>query len=116
MKFTSSAGNSLALFLSLISLAGPKGHPPSRAAPPAEPCVLLKVSAATIPQEVAKQKLGSIQTLLEKGLRVRWVSPKPSDDAGTATEEAIPVADGKALATIAAKLGEAVRLTDRHAA
>jgi len=113
MKFTSSARKSLALFLSLIFLAGAQVAPPSRAEPPAEPCVLLKVSAATIPQEVAKQKLGSIQTLLEKGLRVRWVSPKPSDDAGTATEEAIPVADGKALETIAAKLGEAIRLTDR---
>ena len=113
MKFTSSAPKSLALFLSLIFLAGAQGAPPSRAELPAEPCVLLKVSAATIPQEVAKQKLGSIQTLLEKGLRVRWVSPKPSDDAGTATEEAIPVADGKALETIAAKLGEAIRLTDR---
>jgi len=113
MKFTSSAPKSLALFLSLIFLAGAQVAPPSRAEPPAEPCVLLKVSAATIPQEVAKQKLGSIQTLLEKGLRVRWVSPKPSDDAGTATEEAIPVADGKALETIAAKLGEAIRLTDR---
>ena len=113
MKFTSSARKSLALFLSLIFLAGAQVAPPSRAELPAEPCVLLKVSAATIPQEVAKQKLGSIQTLLEKGLRVRWVSPKPSDDAGTATEEAIPVADGKALETIAAKLGEAIRLTDR---
>jgi len=113
MKFTSSARKSLALFLSLIFLAGAQGAPPSRAELPAEPCVLLKVSAATIPQEDAKRKLGSIQNLLEKGLRVRWVSPKPSDDAGTATEAAIPVADGKALETIAAKLGEAIRLTDR---
>ncbi len=113
MKFTSSARKSLALFFSLIFLAGAQGAPPSGAEPPAEPCVLLKVSAATIPQEVAKQKLGSIQTALERGLRVRWVSPKPSDDAGTATEEAIPVADGKALETIAAKLGEAIRHTDR---
>ena len=66
MKFTSSAPKSLALFLSLIFLAGAQGAPPSRAELPAEPCVLLKVSAATIPQEDAKRKLGSIQTLLEK--------------------------------------------------
>ncbi len=113
MKFTSSERKPLALFLSLVFLASTGGAPPATGESPPDPCILLKVSAGSIPQDVAIANLGAIKTQMEKGLRVRWVPlPSPADD-GAASAEAFPVADGKALEGIAAKLSEAIRLMDR---
>jgi len=108
MRFTSSARKSLALFLSVVLFRSANGVPLAIADFPAEPCILLKVSASSIPAEAAKQKLGRVQTYLEKGLRVRWVPTGPADDAGKEPGESFPVADGKALQEIADALGEAI--------
>ena len=113
MKFTSSARRPIALFLSLIFFASAGGVPPAMGESTAEPCILLKVSVASIPQDVAKTELGAVQLILEKELRVRWLPPGPPGGGVTVSADAFPVADGKALERIAAKLAEAARLMDR---
>lgn len=113
MKFTSSARKPIALFLSLLFIASTGGVPPARGESTAEPCILLKVSVASIPRDVAKAELGAVQAVLEQELRVRWVTPGRPVGGATASAEAFPVADGKALEGIAAKLAEAARLMDR---
>src|SRR3990172_5131629 len=109
MKFTSSARRPIALFLSLMFFASTGGVPPAMGESTAEPCILLKVSVASIPQDIAKTELGAVQAILEKELRVRWVPPGPPRSGVTVSADAFPVADGKALERIAAKLAEAAR-------
>jgi hypothetical protein len=113
MKFTSSARRPIALFLSLIYWAGTGGVPPAMGETDAEPCILLKVSVASIPQDVAKTEMGAVQAILENELRVRWVPAGPPGTGVTVSAKEFPVADGKALEQIAAKLAEAARFMDR---
>jgi len=80
---------------------------------PPEPCILLKVSAASIPTEEAKDRLDAMQTLLEDGLHVRWVSSKSVEHVAEEAPEAFPVADEEALEAISKSLGEAIRHMDR---
>jgi len=80
---------------------------------PPEPCILLKLSAITIPADTVKSGLGALEALLEEGLHIRWVTPVLAEEAGQEAEEAFPVADGKALEAIAAALGEAIRHMDK---
>lgn len=80
---------------------------------PPEPCILLKVSASSIPPDEAKDKLDAMQTLLEDGLHVRWVSPITVDHVAHEAPEAFPIADEKALEAISKSLGEAIRHMDR---
>lgn len=77
------------------------------------PCILLKVSVASIPADVAKRELGAVQAVLENELHVRWVPPGPPGEGVTVSADAFPVADGKALERIAATLVEAARLMNR---
>src|SRR3990172_6186409 len=109
MKFTSSARRPIALFLSLIFFASAVVAPPAMGESTPEPCILLKLSVATIPQDVAKAELGAVQAYLEKELRVRWVPPGPPGGGVTGWAQAFPVSDGKARERIAAKLAEAAR-------
>ncbi len=113
MRFTSRKRKFLALVLSLILLPSTAGIPPASAEPPPEPCILLKLSAASIPPAEAKDRLDALQSLLEEGLYVRWVPPKPVDDPAQETPETFPVADEEALEAIAKGLEEATRHMDR---
>jgi len=113
MRFTSRGRKSLALFLSAILLGSAGGAPPASAESPPEPCILLKLSAASIPQDEAKDRLDALQTLLEDGLHVRWMSPVAVEPVARETPEAFPVADEKALEAISKNLGEAIRHMDR---
>jgi hypothetical protein len=113
MKFTSSARRPIALFLSLIFWVSAGGVRPAMGESDAEPCILLKVSVASIPKDVAKTELGGVQAILENELRVRWVLPGPTGAGVTVSADEFPVADGKALERIATKLAEAARLMDR---
>lgn len=113
MRFTSSGRKSLALFLSVLLFRSAAVVSPAVAVSPPEPCILLKVSAISIPPEEAKKRLGALQLLLGEGLHVQWVTPEPTDDAVPGAGEAFPVADAKALEAISAHLGEAIRHMDR---
>ena len=113
MRFTSSGRKFLSLLLSLILLRSTGAAPPVLAESPPEPCILLKLSAVSIPADTVKSGLGALEGLLERGLHIRWVTPVPAEEAGQEGEEAFPVADGKALEAISAALGEAIRHMDR---
>jgi hypothetical protein len=113
MRFTSSARKSLALFLSVILFRTTGGIPAVLAESPAEPCILLKVSATSIPSDLAKEKLGAMETLLEKGLRVRFLPLTPTGDGESEAWETFPAADDKSLEKIAESLGSAIRHMER---
>lgn len=113
MRFTLRKRKSIALVLSVILLQSTGGIPPALAVSPPEPCILLKLSVASIPPKEAKNRLDTLQILLENGLHVRWVSPKPVDDLVQETPDAFPVADEEALEAIAKQLEEAIRHMDR---
>ena len=80
---------------------------------PPEPCILLKLSAVSIPADTVKSGFGTLERLLEEGLHIRWVTPVPAEEAEQETEEAFPVPDGKALEAISAALGDAIGHMDR---
>jgi hypothetical protein len=109
MRFTSSARKSLALFLSAILIRTAGGIPAVRAESPVEPCILLKVSAISIPPDMAKEKLGAMETLLEEGLRVRFLPIPSTADGESEPETTFPAADDKSLEKIAERLGSAIR-------
>jgi len=113
MRFTSSGRKILSCLLSLILLRSTGALPPVLAESPPEPCILLKLSAISIPADTVKSGLGELERLLEEDLHIRWVTPVPAEEAGQETEEAFPVADGKALEAISAALGDAIRHMDR---
>lgn len=113
MRSTSRKRKFLSVFLSVILLRSAGGGSPASAESPPESCLLLKVSAATIPAGEAKTRLDAMQTLLEQGLHVRWVTPKPVDDVAPEAAEIFPVAAGEALGAIARSLEEAIRHMDR---
>jgi hypothetical protein len=113
MRFTSRGRKSLALLLSVILVQSAGGVPPALAESSPEPCILLKLSAASIPRDEAKDRLEAMQTLLEDGLHVRWVSPKTVERVAKEAPEAFPVADEEALEAISNRLGEAIRHMDR---
>ncbi|MGA7105888.1 MAG: PEGA domain-containing protein [Candidatus Deferrimicrobiaceae bacterium] len=113
MRFTSSGRKFLSLLLSLLLLRSTGAVPSVLAEAPPEPCILLKLSAVTIPADTVKSGLGALEGLLEEGLHIRWVTPVPAEEAGQEAEEAFPVADGKALEAISAALGEAIRHMDK---
>ena len=113
MKFTSSARKGLALFLALAIFRGDSGVPSAIAEEPPEPCILLKVASASVPAEEAKRKLGSVQSSLERGLRVRWVERDPDAETAVEPEKSFPVPDGEALQEIADAIGEAIRQMNR---
>lgn len=113
MRFTSSGRKFLSLLLSLILLRSTGAAPPVLAEAPPEPCILLKLSAVTIPADTVKSGLGELEGLLQEGLHIRWVTPVPAEEAGQEAEEAFPVADGEALEAISAALGGAIRHMDK---
>src|SRR3972149_11315111 len=95
MKFTSSARRPIALFLSLMFFASTGGVPPAMGESTAEPCILLKVSVASIPQDIAKTELGAVQAILEKELRGRWGPPGPPRGGVTVSAVAVSRSDCK---------------------
>ena len=80
---------------------------------PPEPCILLKLSAVSMPADKVKSGMDELERMLEEDLRIRWVTPVPAEEAGKETEESFPVADGKALEAISSALGDAIRHMDR---
>ncbi len=113
MRSTSKKRKAHALFLTATFLRSIVGIPPALADSLPDPCILLKISASSIPRDKAQQRLGSLQRMLEKGLRVRWVSPGPPAESGQRSGEPFPVADEKDLETISSLLAEASRHMDR---
>jgi hypothetical protein len=113
MRFTSSARKSLALFLSVILFRNAGGIPAVLAESPVEPCILLKVSASSIPPDVAKGKLGAMETLLEEGLLVRFLPLTSTGDGESQAGEPFPAADDQSLEKIAESLGSAIRHMER---
>jgi PEGA domain len=113
MRFTSSGRKFLSFLLSLVLLRTTGSVPPVLAAPPPEPCLLLKLSAVSIPADTVKSGLDALGGMLEEDLHIRWVTPVPAEDAGHEAEEAFPVADDKTLDSISAALGDAIRHMDR---
>ncbi len=113
MRFTSSARKSLALFLSVMLIRTAGGTPAVLAELPLEPCILLKISATSIPPDVAKEKLGAMETTLEEGLRVRFLPFAPKRDNESEAGETIPAPDDKSLEKIAESLGSAIRHMER---
>lgn len=113
MKFTSSARKTFSLFLAVVFFRSVNGVPYGIAELPPEPCLLLKVSVASIPADTARQKLRSVQAFLENRLLVRWVPTRPNEDAGAESGKSFPVADGEAHQEIADAIGEAIRHMNR---
>jgi len=113
MRFTSSGRKILSCLLSLVLLRSTGAAPPALAESPPEPCILLKLSAVSIPADTVKSGMGELERLLEEDLHIRWVTPVPEEEGGKETEETLPVADGKALEAISAALGDAIRHMDR---
>ncbi len=113
MRFTSSVRKDLALLLSFFLLRDAGSIPLAMAAAPEEPCILLKLSAASVPQDVAKEKLAPVQAAVENRLCVRWVTPVSADGDGTETAGELPRAGDETIEAIRASLGEAIRHMDR---
>ena len=113
MRFTSSGRKFLSFLLSLVLLRSTGAVPPVMAASPPEPCILLKLSDVSIPADAVKSGMDALEGLLEEDLHIRWVTPVPAEEAGQEADEALPVADGKALNEISAALGDATRFMDR---
>jgi hypothetical protein len=113
MRFTSSGRKILSCLLSLVLLRSTGAAPPVLAESPPEPCILLKLSAVSMPADKVKSGMDELERMLEEDLRIRWVTPVPAEEAGKETEESFPVADGKALEAISSALGDAIRHMDR---
>ncbi len=113
MRFTSSAHKAVAICLVAALVRGAAWVPSVRADVPDEPCLLLKVSAASIAEDAAKGRLDAVQALLGRRLRVRWVPPPADGSDETEGTETFPVADGKALARISGKIKDAIAHMDR---
>lgn len=113
MRFTSSVRKSLSLFLSVILFQTTGGIPAVFAGSPPEPCIMLKVSAITIPPNVAKEKLEVVKTYLEEGLHVRFLPLSSTGDGEKKAEETFPAADDKSLDKIGESLGSAIRHMER---
>lgn len=113
MRFTSSGRKILSCLLSLVLLRSTGAAPPVLAESPPEPCILLKLSAVSMPADTVKSGMDELERLLEEDLHIRWVTPVPAEETGKQTEEAFPVADGKALEAISSALADANRHMDR---
>jgi hypothetical protein len=113
MIFTSSARKYLALFLSVMLFRTAGGIPAVLAESPVEPSILLKVSATSIPPDVAKEKLGAMESFLEEGLRVRFLPITSTGEGESEAGEIFPAADDKSLEKIAESLGSAIRSMER---
>jgi hypothetical protein len=114
MRSTSRKRRVQALFLIAILIRSSVGMPPASAADSLpEPCILLKVSATSIPHDMAENRLGSLQRLLEKGLHVRWVPPAGLAEVRDESMDRFPVADEEGLEKISTYLAEAIRHMDR---
>jgi hypothetical protein len=113
MRFTSSARKSLALFLSVMLFRTAGGIPAVLAELPVEPCILLKISATSIPPDVAKEKLGAMETFLVEGLRVRFLPIGSTGDGESEAGGTISAPDDKSLEKIAECLGSAIRDMER---
>jgi hypothetical protein len=82
------------------------------AGPPAEPCMLLKYSAPSLPEGFARGLVAPLPSLLLKELGVRWVSPSASGQATQDPEVLFPEADDASLERISEKMAEALRRMD----
>jgi len=114
MRFTSSAHRAVALLLCAVLVlegAGMAGWANAEVPAP-EPCLLLKLSGPSVPEEIARQLMAPLPPMLLRDLNVRWVSP-PTAPAPQDPKGIFPEADDGSLERISATLADAVRRMDR---
>ena len=73
MRFTSSGRKLLSCFLSLVLLRSTGAAPPVLAESPPEPCILLKLSAVSMPADKVKSGMDELERMLEEDLRIQLV-------------------------------------------
>lgn len=114
MRSTSSARRFLAALLcAFLTLEWTVVSTLSFAEAPPEPCILLKFSSPAVPENLAREWLEPMPGLLQKDLRVRWVTPQASRRAATGPTGLYPEADDASLERISGKIAEALKRMDR---
>ena len=113
MRSTSRKRRAQALFLTTILIRSSVGMHSAAADSVPDPCILLKVSATSIPHDTAENRLGSLQRILEKSLHVRWIPPAATAEVRHESTDPVPVADEEGLEKISIYLTEAIRHMDR---
>jgi hypothetical protein len=113
MRSTSSAHKGLALLLcAVIALEGAGTAGWAFAENPPETCLLIKLSAPSVPEEVARERMAPVPQMLLRDLNVRWApvpaAPVPQDPKGV-----FPEADDASLERISRTLAEALRRMER---
>ncbi|MBI5575640.1 MAG: PEGA domain-containing protein [Deltaproteobacteria bacterium] len=113
MRSTSSARRGLALFLCvLFALQGAGTAGWAAAERPPEPCLLLKLSSPSVPEDFARGRMAPLPALLLRELNVRWVAP-PAAAVPPDIKAAFPDADDASLDGISRTLADALRQMDR---
>ncbi len=114
MRSTSSARRFLAVLLcGILTLEWTVVSALSFAETPPEPCILLKFSSPAVSESLAREWLEPMPGLLQKDLRVRWVTPQTAQRAATGPTGLYPEADDASLERISGKIAEALRRMDR---
>lgn len=109
MRSTSSVHRAIALFLcALLVLEGAGMAGWAYAENPPEPCILLKLSGASVPEEVARQRMAPMPQMLLRDLNVRW-TPISAAPASPDTKGIIPEADDASLERISRMLADVLR-------
>lgn len=111
MTSTSSARRALALLL-CFSMAMQGSAAALAAGPPAEPCLLLKYFAPSVPEGFARELMAPVPSLLLRDLGVRWVSPPAPDQAPQDPNGLFPEADDASLERISGRMAEVLRRMD----
>ena len=94
-------------------MEGPVAGALAATSPSAEPCLLLKFSAPSVPEESARSRLAPIPALLLRDLGVRWVAPPSSGQVPADPKDLYPEADDASLERISGKMAEALRRMER---
>src|SRR3990170_8799831 len=113
MRSTSSAHRSIALLLCAVLIlegAGMAGWASAENQP--EPCLLLKLSGPSVPDEIARQRMAPVPQMLLKDLNVRWTSP-PAAPVPQDPKDVFPEPDDPSLERISGTLAEAIRGMER---
>ncbi len=113
MRSTSSAHRGLALVLSVVfALQGAGTAGWAAAEKPPENCLLLKLSAPSVPEEHARERMAPMPRLLLRELNVRWVPP-PAAPVPREIKDVFPDADDASLERISKSLADSLRFMER---
>ena len=113
MRSTSSAHRAIALLLCAVLVlegAGMAGWASAENQP--EPCLLLKLSGTSVPEEIARQRMAPVPRMLLRDLNVRWTSPAAAP-VRQDPKDLFPEPDDASLERISGTLAEALRSMDR---